>query len=197
MTTRLAYFIRHGQTDWNAEGRFQGQIDTCINSVGRSQAERNGRLLSGLVGGADRFDFVASPLKRTCETMRILRRAMGLAPDAFRTDARLVEVHFGDWQGQTMAEIEARQPGTGAARDRDKWHFLPPGKDAESYEMLTRRIAPWLEELSRPTICVTHGGVMRALFRLVEEWPPEEVAAMIVPQDRILVLEGRRLSWRG
>nr|MBA3448841.1 histidine phosphatase family protein [Pseudaminobacter sp.] len=132
----LVYFVRHGQTGWNIEGRLQGQADTDITVVGRGQADRNGRRLAELIAAPEEFDFVASPMRRTRETMERVRETMGLQPDRYRTDARLVEVHFGDWQGHTFVELEAREPGSTKARSKDKWGFVPPGADAESYQML-------------------------------------------------------------
>jgi len=120
---------------------------------------------------------------------------MGLPPQAYRTEPRLIEVHFGDWQGFTLAELEARRPGCTAERDADKWHFLPPGPGAESYRMLAARVRPWLEELARPTVCVTHGGIIRSIFHLVENMPAAEAGAMPVPQDRVLEMRGGRLTW--
>jgi broad specificity phosphatase PhoE len=191
----VVYFVRHGQTDWNAERRFQGQADTSINSLGRRQAERNGRLLAELEPDPEMFDFVASPLTRTCETMRVMRDAMGLDPDGFRTDGRLMELHFGDWQGRTLAEVEETTPGAGAIRERDKWNFLPPGADAESYEMLSRRVDCWLSEQTRAAVCVTHGGVMRSIFRLVGGASAGEAAETTIPQDRLLVMRDGALCW--
>ncbi|MBO6718987.1 MAG: histidine phosphatase family protein [Rhizobiaceae bacterium] len=191
----LAYFVRHGQTDWNAEGRIQGQADTDINELGRRQADANGSRLADIVGRADGFDFVASPKRRTRETMERVRAAMGLPAGAYSTDPRLIEMHFGDWQTFTLAELEAETPGSTAARDRDKWNFVPPGANAENYQMLADRIAPWLAELKRPTICVTHGGIIRVMFRLIEGWTPEAACTGSVPQDRILELSGGRLRW--
>lgn len=191
----LCYFVRHGQTGWNAELRLQGQADTDMTDLGRAQAARNGRRLAALVESADDFDFVASPLRRTRETMELIRGAMGLPPDSYRIEPRLMEVHFGDWQGFTHAELEERQPGSTAKRFADKWGFVAPGEGGESYGMLLDRVRPWFEALKRPTICVTHGGVIRILFRLVENLPPEEVAAMEVVQDRVLRLRDSRLEW--
>lgn len=191
----LAYFVRHGLTDWNAEGRIQGQIDTDINETGRTQADGVGARLAGLIARPDEFDFVASPKRRTRETMERIRAAMGLPREGYRTDPRLIEMHYGDWQTFTLAEIDGRTPGSSAARDRDKWNFLPPGGEAESYEMLAARIAPWLAELRRPTVCVTHGGIIRVLFRLVGNHDPETACKGGVPQDRILELNEGRLRW--
>jgi len=193
----LVYFVRHGQTDWNAEERFQGQADTDINALGRSQAERNGRLMAQLEPDVSGFDFVASPLARTRETMRLLRGAMGLDPDGFRTDPALMELHFGDWQGKILAEIERRDATAGRRRDADKWHFLPEGAHAESYAMLCERVEAWLDKQNGPTVCVTHGGVMRSIFRLLGGLSEAEAAALSIPQDRILELRGEKLVWRG
>lgn len=191
----LVYFVRHGQTDWNAEHRLQGQADIDLNEVGRVQAKRNGRKLAELIADPQKFDFVASPLRRTRETMEMLRAAMGLTPRDYSTDARLIEVHFGDWQGHTLAELERANPGTTAARDIDKWNFVPPGAHGESYEMLYRRSKPWFDALEKPTVCVTHGGIFRVLFRLAGSKPKREAAALDIAQDRVLRFEDGKLEW--
>lgn len=189
------YFIRHGQTTWNAERRFQGQRDTPLNELGRSQAHGNGLKLGAIIGDGSGYDFVASPLSRTRETMEILRRAMGLDPAGYRTDPILVEVHFGDWQGSTLAELEVTTAAAISERDRDKWNYLPPGEGAESYAMLADRIRPWVEALAGPTVCVTHGGVIRSLFTLTGQMSGREASNMDIPQDRILRLRDGRVAW--
>ena len=191
----LVYFVRHGQTDWNAEGRLQGQADTDINQRGREQADRNGQVLARLIARPEEFDFVASPMRRTRETMERVRLTMGLDPFAFRTDERLIEIHFGAWQGLTFVELEAREPGSTKARRRDKWNFRPPGPLGESYEMLRARVTPWLESLAQPTVCVTHGGVIRAVFRVIGQMSERDAAALNVPQDRVLRLQDELLDW--
>lgn len=195
MTRPLVYFVRHGQTEWNAEGRLQGQAENDINQLGREQADRNGAKLRELVADPSDFDFVASPMRRTRETMERVRAAMGLKPDSFRTDPRLVEVSFGDWQGFTLEELDAASPGTSDARHRDKWDFIPPGEGAESYQMLLERVRPWFEAVTRPTICVTHGGVIRAIFRLATGLEARRAASLEIPQDRVLRLRDNQLDW--
>ncbi|RWH82838.1 MAG: histidine phosphatase family protein [Mesorhizobium sp.] len=191
----LVYIARHGQTVWNAESRLQGQADTDLNPLGCEQATRNGHRLAEFVHNPEDFDFVASPMRRTRQTMERIRAAMRLDPRAYRTDPRLVEMSFGDWQGFTFPELEARHLGSGRERRLDKWNFLPPGEGAESYQMLLERVKPWFDALDRPTVCVTHGGVVRALFRMVLGMPEKEAANLNVPQDRLLRLEGRTLEW--
>lgn len=195
MLDRIVYFVRHGETNWNAEGRLQGQVDTDLNARGRSQADRNGGKLAELISDPSRFDFVASPLRRTRDTMEHIRAQMNLPPKDYRTDPVLVEVHFGDWQGHTFEELEAMEPGCFARREVDKWNFLPPGVDAESYDDLAERIRPWFESLRRETVCVTHGGIVRSVFWLTGTMTQAECAALIIPQDRVLRLQGGRLDW--
>ncbi len=195
MTRLLVYFIRHGETPWNLEGRLQGQAENDINENGRRQADRNGARLRGLIADANAFDFVASPMRRTRETMERVRAAMGLDPTAYRTDGRLVEVSFGDWQGYTFAELEAAEPGVTKARKRNKWLFVPPGEGAESYQILMERVRPWLDAVRQPTVCVTHGGVMRILFRMILGTEPGDAATLEIYQDRILRLQDNRLDW--
>lgn len=179
--------IRHGQTDWNAELRMQGQKDIPLNALGREQATGNGTVLKAVLGSeAADFDFVASPLSRTRETMERVRAAMGLDPLAYRTDERLVELNFGDWEGHTLPELEALWPERIAARHRNKWDFIPPGPEAESYEILSWRVGSWLKSLTRPTVCVSHGGVMRSMLRLVGGYSGDQAAEAYIRQDRIL-----------
>ncbi|HEV7284349.1 MAG TPA: histidine phosphatase family protein, partial [Kaistia sp.] len=135
-------FIRHGETDWNAEGRFQGQRDIPLNAHGRNQAQRNGRALAEQMPEAAGFDFVASPLERTRQTMEIARSAMGLDPSGYRLDPILKEITFGRWEGYTAPELMQRWPDLVAERDVDKWGFQPP--QGESYAMLSVRIGTWL-----------------------------------------------------
>lgn len=192
----LIYVIRHGQTDWNAESRLQGQKDIPLNDTGRQQATGNGLALAAILGAdAEQFDFVASPLGRTRETMERLRRAMGLDPTLYRTDDRLKEVSFGDWEGFTLPELKRSVPERIAERRKVKWDFIPPGDDAESYEILSWRIAAWLKDVNGPTVCVSHGGVIRALFKLFGEMDEDEAASAAIPQDRLLRIAGNTIGW--
>src|SRR3712207_5584074 len=98
----MLFVIRHGETDWNAEGRLQGQRDIALNARGRDQARRNGQALASHLA-AERLDpatlsYVASPLGRARETMEILRRALDLPPTGYRLDERLKEVSFGSFE---------------------------------------------------------------------------------------------------
>ena len=194
-STPLIYFSRHGETLWNAEQRVQGQFDTDLSDKGRRQADGNGLILRKLIANPADFEFVASPLKRTRETMERIRKGMGLDPIAYRTDPQLLEVHFGEWQGFTIKEISMMSPELLDARHKDKWNFLPPGKDAESYALLAKRIEKWLVSVDRKTVCVTHGGVIRVLFHIVNGVAPGDAGEIEIVQDRVLKLENGVLAW--
>lgn len=188
MAPSAIYFVRHGETDWNAQGRLQGQKDIPLNALGRAQAEAAGVLLREASPDCASLDFVASPLGRARETMDRMRGAMSLDPAGYRTDDRLKELTFGDWEGLTWKEVRARDPRGAAARERDKWGFVPPG--GESYAGLAVRIAPVLESLVRSTVVVSHGGVARAFLALIGAVTRERAPRIDIWQGRVLVLAG-------
>ena len=185
-------FIRHGETDWNVEARLQGQRDIPINARGREQARRNGAAAKAIPGVAS-YDFVASPLGRSRETMEIVRAVMGLDPSAYRLDDRLREITFGAWEGFTLDELNVRDSALVAARQKDKWGFLPPG--GESYRALSERVAAWLGDLAGPTFAVSHGGVGRVLLGLLIGVDSQALVSMDFHQDRILVIENNKADW--
>jgi broad specificity phosphatase PhoE len=187
------YFVRHGETDWNAEARLQGQRDVPLNDFGRVQAEEAGAKLRALVSRFEDLDYVASPLGRTRETMELMREAIGLHPTFYRTDERLRELTFGAWEGLTWKEVRQRDSRGARARDADKWGFVPP--KGESYAMLAERVAPFLASLTRDTVAVSHGGVARVLLALLGQVPRDEAPRVDIWQGRVLVFEPKRHFW--
>lgn len=188
------YFIRHGETDWNASQRYQGQTDIPLNEKGRGQAARNGGLLGKHLGArSTTIDYVASPLARASETMRIVRREMGLAPDSFRRDDRLQEQNYGHWEGQLWGDLPRTDPEGFAARERDKWNWQPRG--GESYAMLSERIGGWLGEVTADCVVASHGAVSRVLRGLVVPMDVKELAELAVPQDKVMIVRAGRIDW--
>jgi broad specificity phosphatase PhoE len=173
---RKLYFVRHGETDWNAERRLQGQRDVPLNALGRKQAVRCGELLRDLlaVSGAtpQQFAFTSSPLSRASETMEILRTGLGVAPADYAIDARLAELSFGRWEGLTYKEVRALDRSVLATRERDKWNFQPPG--GESYAQLLVRVREWHDSVLGDAVVTAHGGVARVLLVLYGLKPPAE-----------------------
>ncbi len=175
------YFVRHGQTDWNAERRFQGHADTPLNDRGRGQAARNGDALAAEIGDPERLAYFASPLSRACETLAIIRERLGLAGRRFMIDDRLIEIDLGDWNGKTPAEIEAEHPGAFDRREGDKWSFEIPG--GESYAEAAARTREFLLGLKGPALIAGHGAAGRVLRGYLRGLKRDEVAHLKAPQD--------------
>jgi broad specificity phosphatase PhoE len=190
-------FLRHGETDWNAEGRLQGRQDIPLNAKGRAQAEKVGRTVARIMGPAALRSpdllFVSSPLGRARQTMEIARAAMGLSVEDYALDERMVELTFGEWEGLTWPEVKARAPEAASWREGDKWRFTPP--KGESYAMLAERLQPWIESLDREAVVVSHGGVARALMAVLGGLPEERAALADIWQGRALVFLNGKFSW--
>jgi broad specificity phosphatase PhoE len=189
----LIYFLRHGQTDYNASKRIQGTLEIPINEKGRGQARRNGSLLAELIQGKDGFDFVASPLLRARQTMEIVRDTMGLPVRGYRTDDRLKEISFGAWGGLTWPDIEARDPEAYARRQADRWNVAAPG--GETYRDVYRGVVEWVESVTSDTVVVAHYGTARCIRGYFLKLAPAEVLDLDVPQDKVLMIEGDTLTW--
>jgi broad specificity phosphatase PhoE len=176
VTTRLLVMLRHGQTEFNADTRMQGQLDTQLNELGRAQAVAAAEVL----GKRQPLLIVSSDLRRAYDTAVVLGERTGLP---VRVDPRLRETHLGEWQGMTHAQIDAEVPGARMAwREDASW--APHG--GESRIDVAARSVPVIAELvgaepdwgsdDRPVVVVAHGGVIAALtaalLRLpVENWP--------------------------
>lgn len=192
----IFYFVRHGETDWNAQQRLQGQHDTRLNDQGRRQAARNGRTLAALLGsGRERPDYVASPLSRATETMEIVRAALDLPPSAYRTELRLREIHHGSWEGKLREEIRAEDLEKHEAFTRDPWSFAPPGEGAESYAVLSARVWEWFGALERDTVIVAHGGASRCIQGRLLGTLPVKIPHLKAPQDLVLRIENGEMTW--
>jgi len=152
----LVYLARHGQTAYNAEGRFQGQQAVPLDDTGRAQAAE-------LAQRAAAHDFLAlwcSPLLRARETADIVARRIGLEA---REDPRLMETDAGDWTNRTFAEVIAREPEQFSAFATAEPGFAFPG--GESFAEQEQRVAAALVEVEShelPALVVCHGMVIRA-----------------------------------
>jgi probable phosphoglycerate mutase len=177
------YLLRHGETEFNLEGRLQGQGDSPLTPRGRAQARAHGALLGTLIAAPEAWRVVASPLGRAMATARLACAELGLAETAIETDDRLMELNYGDWEGLTYAEVEARYPDGWAARRRGAWDYVVPG--GESYAMVALRAGAFLDEIDGRTIVVSHGGTGRILRGLYGRIPPTETLTLEQPQDAL------------
>jgi probable phosphoglycerate mutase len=187
------YFIRHGQTDWNAERRYQGQRDISLNDTGRGQAARNGRKLGEIIEQLNQYEFVSSPLLRTRQTMEIVRQEMGLSPQDYRTDPILKEINYGSWEGFTMDELSEKIPEALEARSADKWGSNV--YDGESYSMLSDRTLEWLRSVSRDSVIVSHGAFSRCVRGHILGLEQNEIFDLEVPQNSFFSIRQGQIDW--
>jgi broad specificity phosphatase PhoE len=183
------YYIRHGETEWNAQGRLQGVQDIPLNELGRTQSVHAGRILTGLFErdgqGEASIGFVASPLGRARQTMELVRGILRLPPSAYAIDDRLREIGYGEWEGSTLAEMQAQDPDLFAQRQVEKWTVSPPG--GESYVSVQARMTDWYRGLTADTVAVAHGGTARALMVALGFATPETAADLTIEQGAVYV----------
>lgn len=162
---------RHGQTDYNAAGRLQGQIDIPLNNTGREQADTAARALAELNPTA----IITSDLSRAADTAATLAHLVNI--DLF-VDTRLRERSFGDWEGLTRAEIQHRWP-----KEFEVWRDggQPEGINSETREQTGVRFAEAINEWSKKyeisdtLVFVAHGaaistGITSLLNQNPDEW---------------------------
>jgi len=199
MPSPVIYYIRHGETPWNAEGRFQGSRDIPLNDRGRAQAATAGGILRDLISRATRephhFTYVSSPLTRARTTMDLLRGALGMPSDGYAVEHRLREIGWGEWEGLTVPEMQVHDPVTFAARRNDRWNVTAP--KGETYAQVTTRLRAWLAELTSDTVAVAHGGTMRALMVATGAATTLEAIEARVEQGVVYVFSGGKLSKHG
>jgi len=182
------YFIRHGETDWNAEGRYQGSRDIPLNAHGQGQADLNGGLLKQLLVRAGRapsdFSWYVSPLGRTRETMNRVRAQLPEPLPDVTIDRRLIEISFGIYEGHLHTELASGAMAIAGERDASFWYFRPPG--GESYDDVAKRVLDFGRSLTGPAIIVSHGGILRVLRHLIEGFPHERAVNWFPPQDSVV-----------
>ena len=193
---RIVYYVRHGETDWNVAGRLQGNHDIALNARGQAQAIHCGEVLRDLFlrDGVEpgTLDYVSSPLVRARKTMELARSELGLPPDGYRVEQRLIEIAFGDWEGFTIAQLHNRDPQRMAQREHDKWAFVPPG--GESYAMVSARMRDWYEALTRDVVVTAHGGTARGLIAYLGIAAPAAAPLVDIVQGVVYVFRGNAMT---
>ncbi|UJW85321.1 histidine phosphatase family protein [Devosia sp. SL43] len=182
------YFIRHGETPWNAERRYQGRKDIPLNDKGRGQANQNGKTLAALfeARGLDpnAFEWHASPLGRTRETMERVRAGFSTHLPEVQYDVRLMEISFGVLEGELFEQLPANMAIAPGSRTEDYWDYRP--QDGENYRDVEARLGEFSAVLKGPSVVVAHGGIARTLRVLIEHAPIVEVINWAPPQDAVM-----------
>jgi len=189
----MIYLIRHGRTEFNAEGRYQGHCDSPLTPLGREQAAANGALLKSLIGDPAGWRLETSPLGRAMDTATIIAEAAGLA--AAIPDARLREISMGRWDGLTEEEISHLDPE--AVRGATRYDIFYRAPDGEGLDGLTTRLKSWLDDAvkdDRPRIAISHGVAGRVLRGLYANLDYETMITLPAPQDVVFRLTDGRIE---
>jgi probable phosphoglycerate mutase len=191
MSDTVLTLVRHGETEWNAAGRIQGQLDIPLSDTGLTQAGALGQRLSG-----EAFDAIlSSDLERALQTAHPIVRHSG---QTILSDARLRERHLGVLQGLTGEEAAIRQPHAwGAFKARSPEAAL---EDGETYGEFSRRVVGLIEELLRThtgsrLLLVTHGGVLDAAYRHATGMPLNAPRDFPIFNASVNVLRHRDNLW--
>lgn len=175
------WFLRHGQTEWNKAYRLQGQLDSPLTAQGLADARRQARLMHAVL--ADTPALFSSPLGRARQTADI-----ALHGRAYQTDPRLMEIHAGDWQGRTRADILAERPDlvTSGATPLDIYEAAEGGEGIAAFHA---RIRSFLRDLDGPSVLVAHGLLGQVLRAEVRGIPIPEAGALSNRQGCVYLLE--------
>lgn len=182
------WLVRHAQTDWNMERRFQGQSDIPLNETGRQQARQ---LAGSLAAAGKAFEAVySSPLSRAMQTASAVAERLNLPLQA---EPRIREANLGEWEGMLAEEIPLRYPDLVEARRRDPFNVPPPGEQAENVASIAGRASQAMDAISRhhngqPVLVVTHGLVIATLVCLNRQIAFEEVFQQIPHNAQPVVL---------
>jgi probable phosphoglycerate mutase len=189
----LFYFLRHGETVWNAEGRVCGRTDVPLSDAGQRQAQLLGLRLKAIPVQA----LYSSPLVRALETARLIGQIIGLDPIM---DTRLAELNYGAWEGHTFDEIKRSDPAAYRDWDANPAELAPPG--GETGVHLIERVTPFMADLAKwyqngNVVVVCHKTVCRLLACHIEGVPLADYRRRIPMENAALnVFEAREGKWQ-
>lgn len=173
------WLVRHGQTDWNRQGRYQGQADPPLNAAGLAQAEA---LAGQLAASGERFAAIyASDLQRARDTAEVIGAALGLPA---KVDARLREINLGRWEGMLAVDIVRQYPAEWAQRERDPWNSPAPG--GETPAAVAARVEAAANDIAQAhpagtVLIVAHGFALATLLCRARGHPLVEVYSLVPP----------------
>ena len=183
--------LRHGETEWNVEGRYQGQLNSDLTALGKEQAKENALKISHILKGDDTFKFFSSPLGRAKETTFIICDTLGIDREKVVFDENIQEVHYGIFEGKTKVFCKNNLSKEYAKREANKWSYVVEG--GESYEMVSKRVHRWLKSIENEklVVLVAHEMINRTLRGIYSILENEIMLTLRQPNDMVIKLENR------
>ncbi|MBL4613825.1 MAG: histidine phosphatase family protein [Magnetovibrio sp.] len=181
--------LRHGETQWNRVGRYQGQQDSPLTLTGIGQIRAIAQTLRPQITELKAYQVWSSPLTRTRQSVSVFCEELGISYDDVHFDDRLMERAFGRWEGLTLDEIAAKFPDDVAAEKANRWNFAIPG-GGESFADVAKRLNSWLDDVAGqgPLIVMAHGGSGRVLRGVCMGASPQSIFAFNEPQSTAFVI---------
>lgn len=183
------YLLRHGQTEFNLEGRLQGaEVDSPLTPLGRQQAAQCGAILRRALSGTAEPTFVSSPAARARHTMEIVLSALE-RPISYDVEPRLREIGMGRAAGLTLVEVQRTYPDDFAKLQTTRRPNDAP-EGGETDHQLDERVASWLSSVTGDVVVVSHRTTGRFLRAQYLNLAPDARASLDEPHDSVFRLEG-------
>ena len=180
--------LRHGQTVWNVEGRYQGQLDSPLTTLGEKQAEVNALKLEKYLN-LNNIKFFSSPLGRAKSTALLIVNALNISKENIIFEERIQEFNYGLFEGKTKEYCKTELKLEFQEREANKWTYVLEG--GESYEMVTKRLKSWLASVQneKVIIVVAHEMINRALRGLYLNLETKKTLTLFQNNDVLIKLE--------
>ncbi|MFJ7736496.1 histidine phosphatase family protein [Lysinibacillus sp. NPDC097287] len=191
---QIIYLLRHGETVFNTQGRYQGELDSPLTEVGIDQVRQNADMLKSILGNPNEWKVVSSPLGRALQSTKIICETICYDYRKVETDHRLSEVAVGEWAGLTTKEIEHSWPNLVKDTNAFSWFFNAPKGD--SYDKVVSRLTDWLESIKhdQKVIAISHGLTGRVLRGIYAEMDKEQALKLEVSQDVFFKLSNKKIQ---
>jgi len=182
------YLLRHGQTEWNVEGRYQGQLNSPLTPLGREQAKSNALKLQKYLN-INEVKLFSSPLGRARETAEIIAKESGLDASKIIFEEDIQEVNYGIFEGQTKVYCKDLYAKEFSEREANKFTYVLEG--GESYANVFVRLKRWLASVEdeEVIVLVAHEMINRALRGIYCQLPNDKMLKLRQPNDVLIKLE--------
>jgi probable phosphoglycerate mutase len=182
MIKHPSFLLRHGQTEWNLEGRLQGRLDSPLTEKGRSQALLQRDILKAVFAAYPQISIQSSPLERAHQTAITAAEGRDVV-----THDLLMEVSAGRWEGRLRADIVAERGGS--ADEKDMFDLFLSAPDGEGAKALDARCRAYLSSVTGPTVIVSHGVVSAFMRGLIRGLSLTEIAQLSHLQGVVFALD--------
>ncbi len=191
---QIIYLFRHGETELNLKGRYQGELDSALTLDGIEQVTNNAKLLKMLIDDPKEWELISSPLGRAQQSINIICDVLGFDKSTVIKDDRLKEVSVGKWAGLTIKEIEMSWPDLLENTNSYNWYFNSP--NGESYDSVVERVSEWLQFIQNKekVIVMSHGLTGRIIRGVFRDLAKDQALILEVSQNTFFKLTDKQIE---